>query len=214
MESLNVVPIRIKITSILRKAIYSGEYKSGQELSLTDIAAQLGVSRTPVREAFQALENDGLITLRMNKGAIVNNIDAKFINDHYEMRILLESKAVLLASQNKMDVTNLLEKLYDIEKRITKVSKQEYEEINQEIHFSIWQASDNKKLISFLQDLWNGPSVKDDSKEAKKHYELSTKEHIQILEAIKEHKHKKASEIMADHIARSRDNILSLIAKD
>ena len=77
MESLKMMPARIRIASILKKAIYSGEYKSGDELSLTGVAEQLGISRTPVREAFQTLEAEGLITLRMNKGAIVNAIDRK-----------------------------------------------------------------------------------------------------------------------------------------
>ena len=81
MEQFEVMPVRVRLTSVLKKAIYTGEIKSGQELSLTDIAAQTGVSRTPVREAFQALAAEGLITLRMNKGAIVNQIDAGFIKD-------------------------------------------------------------------------------------------------------------------------------------
>ena len=55
MESVELLPARIRITSILKKALFSGEYKSGDELSLTEIAGKLGVSRTPVREAFQAL---------------------------------------------------------------------------------------------------------------------------------------------------------------
>ena len=98
METLEVLPVRIRITSILRKAIYAGEYKSGDELSLTDVAARLGVSRTPVREAFQMLESEGLITLRMNRGAIVNTIDRKFVRDIFEMRILLESEAARKAA--------------------------------------------------------------------------------------------------------------------
>ena len=75
MESLELLPARVRIASILKKAILAGEYKSGEELSLTGIAEQLGVSRTPVREAFQTLASEGLITLRMNRGAIVNSID-------------------------------------------------------------------------------------------------------------------------------------------
>ena len=44
METLEIMPVRVRITAILRKAIYSGEYKSGDELSLTEIAAQLGIN--------------------------------------------------------------------------------------------------------------------------------------------------------------------------
>ena len=66
MQTLKMVPTRVRVTSILKRAIYSGEYKSGQELSLTAIAEKLGISRTPVREAFQTLAAEGLITLRMS----------------------------------------------------------------------------------------------------------------------------------------------------
>ena len=114
MESMELLPARVRITAILKKALFSGEYKSGDELSLTDIAAKLGVSRTPVREAFQALEAEGLIELRMNKGAIVKPIDEKYITDHYEMRILLESEAAARAAKNGMpEADKLIEKLMD-----------------------------------------------------------------------------------------------------
>ena len=102
MDSLKkAMPVRVQITAILRKALFSGEYKSGDELSLTETAERLGVSRTPVREAFQTLEAEGLIELRMNRGAIVKTIDEKYITDHYEMRILLESEAAKRAAERQ-----------------------------------------------------------------------------------------------------------------
>ena len=75
MESLELMPVRVRITAILRKAIYSGEYKSGEELSLTEVAARLGVSRTPVREAL--------------RGKIVVSVVAGYTFGRYE-RILAE----------------------------------------------------------------------------------------------------------------------------
>ena len=160
METLKMMPARIRIASILKKAIYSGEYKSGEELSLTGIAEQLGISRTPVREAFQTLEAEGLITLRMNKGAIVNAIDRKFVKDHFEMRILLEAEAAARAAQNGMDAAALLKALVKMqEKELTEQDAPSYIELNQEIHMAIWQAADNAKLQQYLLELWNGPST-------------------------------------------------------
>ena len=142
MESMELLPARVRITAILKKALFSGEYKSGDELSLTDIAAKLGVSRTPVREAFQALEAEGLIELRMNKGAIVKPIDEKYITDHYEMRILLESEAAARAAKNGMpDADPLIEKLMYIQKRMESLSTSEYENLNFDVHSSIWTAA-------------------------------------------------------------------------
>lgn len=207
MEALELVPIRIRIVSIIRKAILTGEYKSGQELSLTGVAEQLGCSRTPVREAFQSLEAEGLITLRMNKGAIVNYIDAKFIRDHFEMRSLLESEAAARAAKKGMDTEKLLKALKEIQPRMDHVSAVEYEELNTQVHRSIWHAADNKKLLSYLQELWNGPSTGHSGLETLDHYKKSTQEHIEILEAIRNGDEAQARRIMENHISRSMSNI-------
>ena len=61
LEEFYTFPTRVKIASILRKAIFSGDIKAGEELSLTDISNKLNVSRTPVREAFQILESENLL---------------------------------------------------------------------------------------------------------------------------------------------------------
>ena len=208
MESMELLPARVRITAILKKALFSGEYKSGDELSLTDIAAKLGVSRTPVREAFQALEAEGLIELRMNKGAIVKPIDEKYITDHYEMRILLESEAAARAAKTGMpDADPLIEKLMDIQKRMESLSTSEYENLNFDVHSSIWTAADNMRLYKMLANLWNGPSIGFTSPKLE-HYIKSTQEHIDILTAIRNHDAKKARKEMEQHTERSMNNIL------
>ena len=208
MESMELLPARVRITAILKKALFSGEYKSGDELSLTDIAAKLGVSRTPVREAFQALEAEGLIEPRMNKGAIVKPIDEKYITDHYEMRILLESEAAARATKNGMpDADPLIEKLMDIQKRMESLSTSEYENLNFDVHSSIWTAADNMRLYKMLANLWNGPSIGFTSPKLE-HYIKSTQEHIDILTAIRNHDAKKARKVLDQHTERSMNNIL------
>lgn len=209
MEQLKkVMPRRVEITAILKKAIFSQEYKDGDELSLTDIATKLGVSRTPIREAFQSLEEEGLITLRMNKGAIVNKIDRKFVQDSFEMRILLESEAAARAAQNCMDVSDLLPRLYSIRENLDAINKAEYEELNQDIHMSIWTAADNGKLKHYLLELWNGPSTGHSINETMLHYKNSTFEHISILHFIQDQKIEEARKAMIQHISRSMGNIL------
>ncbi len=212
MESLEMMPIRTRITSILRKAIFSGEYECGQELSLTAVAEQLGVSRTPVREAFQALESEGLITLRMNRGAIVNKIDEKFIKDIFDMRMMLESEAAWRAAGNGLDCKELLARLEGIKDQPV-IDKTAYEQLNQDIHMSIWKAADNHRLLSYLMELWNGPSTSNSFAEIQNHYKKSTVEHIALLRAIQDQDAQAARHIMYDHILRSRDNILNAMRK-
>lgn len=66
IEKIKVLPVREQVASILRKAILTGDLEEGRELTLDEIATQVGVSSMPVREAFQILANDGLIKLRHN----------------------------------------------------------------------------------------------------------------------------------------------------
>ena len=202
------MPVRVQITSILRKALFSGEYKSGDELSLTEIAERLGVSRTPVREAFQTLEAEGLIELRMNKGAIVKPIDQKYITDHYEVRILLESEAARRAAERGMpDAADYLKKLDALQGHMNSVSAEEYEELNLAIHSAIWTAADNERLYKLLSSLWNGPSV-GFTEPKLDHYKKSTEEHRAILKAIEARDAKTAHDMMTVHLERSLDNIL------
>ena len=207
MESLELMPARIKITSILKKALMSGEYKSGDELSLTAVAQKLGVSRTPVREAFQTLAAEGLIELRMNKGAVVKPIDEKFVRDHFEMRALLESEAAARAAANGMEVSTLLARLYHLSDNLEKVGVSTYTDLNYAIHTSVWKAADNQKLTNFLESLWNGPSTGRGIPELE-HFRLSTEEHIRLLLAIKGQDAEAARTIMRSHIERSAENIL------
>ena len=208
MEQLMMMPARVRIASELRKAIYAGEYKSGDELSLTEVAEKLGISRTPVREAFQELEAEGLITLRMNRGAVVNTIDRKFIRDIFEMRRLLESEAVDRAAKNGMETEKLLERLYDLRDHIAEVSRPDYEQLNQDIHTAVWNAADNHQLRKYLLEMWNGPSVAGTPEEVLEHYRNSTFEHISILQFIRDGMADEACRAMELHITRSMANML------
>ena len=214
MNPLSLMPARVRIASELRKAIYAGEYQSGDELSLTDTANLLGISRTPVREAFQELESEGLITLRMNRGAIVNKIDRKFIQDIFEMRRLLESEAVSRAAKNGMETEKLLERLYDLRDHISEVSRETYESLNQDIHTAIWNAADNHQLQKYLLEMWNGPSIAGSMKDILEHYRNSTYEHIQILQFIRDGMADEARKAMELHISRSMANMLAFYPEE
>ena len=208
MESFHNLPIRVRVASSLRKSILSGEIASGDELSLTDIAAKLGISRTPVREAFQMLAADGFITLRMNRGALVNSIDEDFIRDHFEMRMLLEGEAVVRAIKHNMDTSLLMAAQQAIKVNIDNISNEEYLHSNQQFHTQIWQCAGSPKLYSYLSGLWNGPSIGANTN-APSHRKLSISEHIQILNYIAAHDEANGRATMEQHIRRSMNNMLS-----
>ena len=101
LKPIKLLPARERVASALRKAIISKQITEGEVITLESTAQQLGVSVTPVREAFQILARDGLIDLRQNKGATVLGLNETTIREHYEIRAALESAACVLCCQKK-----------------------------------------------------------------------------------------------------------------
>ena len=200
------MPVRLKVAEIIRKAILSGEFTDGEALSLTDTAARLKVSRTPVREAFQLLESEGLIELRMNREAIVHKIDKDFIRDHFDMRVLLEGEAVARATRLQGTIHQLRE-LQDSLPREDAGLAAAYDSYNHDFHHLIWEGAGNKKLYTFLESLWNGPSYSRTKGNIVNHT-LSVQEHNAILKAMEEDDEDMAKKMMQQHISRSMNIIL------
>ncbi|MFD9697455.1 GntR family transcriptional regulator [Lentzea sp. NPDC059081] len=84
----------------IRRAILTGRLRPGQQLVETDLAAMLGVSKTPVREALKSLVGTGLVVLSRYKGAVVREVDAPAAAALYDLRLLLEPEAVRRAVEN------------------------------------------------------------------------------------------------------------------
>jgi len=70
---------------LIRRMIFEGELRPGERVPQDDVAATLGISRIPVREALIALEREGWVTIEMNRGAFVNAFDARSVRDNYEL---------------------------------------------------------------------------------------------------------------------------------
>lgn len=207
LDTVEMLPVRFRIASILRKAILSGEYEKGEELSLTHTADQLGVSRTPVREAFQMLATEGLIDLRLNKGAIVKGISESMIRDHFDLRIILEGETVARAALSNMDTKRLEEAQTKIESGTDSFSADEFRDYNQLFHTSIWRQANNSKLYATLTSLWNGSSFGRTTPEWE-HYKTSIAEHRLILDSIIKGDPFNARKEMNTHLTRSMMNII------
>src|SRR5438874_13485655 len=70
---------------LIRRMIFDGELHPGERVPQDDVAAMLGISRIPVREALIALEREGWVTIEMHRGAFVNALDARSVRDNYEL---------------------------------------------------------------------------------------------------------------------------------
>ena len=92
--------LRGRVFNKIREDILYGKYKQNDALKETNISNELGVSRTPVREAIRQLELEGLVSIIPNKGAVVNGINSKDIRDIYAIRSLLEGLCAKWAVEN------------------------------------------------------------------------------------------------------------------
>ena len=89
-----------RVFHAIREDILNGKYQANEELKEKSIGEELGVSRTPVREALRQLELEGLVHIIPNKGAFVEGITLKDVKDIYEIRALLEGLCARWAAEN------------------------------------------------------------------------------------------------------------------
>lgn len=208
LQPILLPPAREKVASELRKAILSRRFEEGEELVLENIAALLGVSTTPVREAFQILARDRLIELRPNKRAVVLGMTERYIRDHYQLRIILETAACEIICEKNKELEPLIELFHRSEKEVENKNFDVYSDLNNSFHYALWNITGNKKLVTSLSELWNGLPFRKKVTEEEA-VKISLEEHRGILEALKKRESKKAKKLMEEHLDRSLENILS-----
>lgn len=183
LKPIKLLPARERVASALRKAIIAQQIKEGETLTLETTAQQLGVSITPVREAFQILERDGLISLQQNRGATVLGINEKTLREHYQVRAVLEKAACELCCENGADLSSVKNCIDTAEEALERNDVTDYANQNQSFHYEIWKAAGNGKLEKMLGELWNGLSLGLNSTE-EEYARRSQKEHQQIYAAL------------------------------
>ena len=213
LKPIKLLPTRERVASALRKAILTRELKEGENITLDGIATQLGVSNTPVREAFQILASEGLIKLTPNKGAVVTGLTEKMIRDHYITRAILEREAIGMVCQQRTDISDIVEAFEEGQKALLENRSYEYSNFNQAFHMAIWEAAGNERIKTILQTMWNGLSMGHKVTEDA-YAQISNSEHSKLVEAIKAYDEEKAKQLMYAHIIRSMENILTHFVQD
>ena len=129
----------------LRTDILVGKYGNNEEMKENTIATDLGVSRTPVREALRQLELEGLVKIIPNRGAFVNGITEKDIHDIYVIRSYLEGVSARWACENITEeaLNELEEIIYLTDYHIQKKNAEQIVELDSKFHEAIYKASRN-----------------------------------------------------------------------
>jgi len=198
------------VVEVLRKALVSGHFKSGERIAPAEIAEILQVSRMPVREAVQKLEAYGIVTVTGGRGSVVRGLSAKEFGQLCLVRALLEPKAAALAAENFTD--EALRKLRKIHSQQEKAHElglsTEIPLLNHDFHCMLAEHCGNpflKDIIGILLILttiyWNSSISLPYLDSA------NLSEHKKILEALAARDPEKASIEMARHLGTSEQTI-------
>lgn len=209
--------LRGRVYHKIRDDILSGIYKDNEELREVAIGEELGVSRTPVREAFRQLELEGLIQIIPNKGAYVTGITVKDVQDIYMMRSKLEGLAARWAVDNisKEQMDEMEENIYLSEFHASKGHMEQIANLDNRFHEILYEACDSKMLEHQLRDFHEYVlRVRKRTLSEYNRSAASTEEHKEIMEAIKAKDADRAELAANRHIVNAYDNILRNGLKD
>lgn len=211
------LPLRDVVFKTLRQAILMGDLAPGQRLMEIQLAKQLGVSRTPIREAIRKLELEGLVVMIPRKGAHVASITQKGLNDVLEVRLALEELAVELACKRitEEEILSLHNSLRAFKLAVHAKNLSQIAERDVELHDIIYSATKNDKLILLLNNLreqlyrYRIEYVK----EYDSHNTL-TKEHEALIKTVAARDVVRAKAIIADHIKHQAQTVSRIIENE
>ena len=149
------LPLRDVVFNTLREAILKGELKPGERLMELQLAAKLGVSRTPIREAIRMLEQEGLAVTIPRKGAEVARMTEKDMEDVLQIRDALDELAASIACEqiSEEELAELRHTMHEFEESTKTGDVKRIAEADVRFHDIIYHATRNVKLENMLNNL-------------------------------------------------------------
>lgn len=213
LQSDDFLPLRDEVFNTLRELILKGDLKPGERLMEIHLAEQLGVSRTPIREAIRMLELDGLVKMIPRKGAQVAQISREDLQDVLEVRKALDTLAVKLACNRitEDEIKKLKEAENEFEKTLMQSDTTLIAEADVAFHDVIQLAAKNKRLKSIISNLaeriyrYRFEYIKQQSDGGK----TLVMEHREIIRCIEEKDVKAAINAIEVHIDNQEQSIVT-----
>jgi DNA-binding GntR family transcriptional regulator len=153
LPRVQVRVMRQEVLTALRSAILANEILPGTRLLESDVAARMGVSRAPVREAIRQLEQEGLVESFAHRGAVVIGLPEDEIDAIYELRALIEAKAMERATERvtEQDLEGLEAIIVEMQEALARRDIEEVAEIDLRFHGSIVEHSG----LTLLRRIWS-----------------------------------------------------------
>jgi len=165
----------------LYNAILNGRFKPGEHLVLEDLAAEMGTSRTPLREAIRRLQTEGLVVFTPHRGAVITELSVEELIELYHIRAVLDGLATRLAAENlsDSDLHRLEEMASNAERDLDPQNPVGFEAFNQDFHEIIYRGAKAPKLYEMISNLYA---------QARRHRHLSLLSPGRISEILVEHR--------------------------
>ncbi len=145
----------------LHSALAAGRLLPGQQLVQEDLAADLGVSRVPIRESLKILEGEGHVTYHANRGYFVTELSADDLIELYRIRQILEAEALTHAvlEVSDADIADIESILEQVEQAAESGEVERLTEANRAFHFSIIELSGMNRLSRLIRQLWDASDI-------------------------------------------------------
>ncbi|MBB4689377.1 GntR family transcriptional regulator [Amycolatopsis jiangsuensis] len=196
----------------IRRAILTRELRPGQQLVEAELAARLGVSKTPVREALKVLSNSGLVTFSPYKGASVCVVDAELARSVYDVRAVLEPEALrrsVLAGDAFEDAADALK---EASAALADADHTALSLLNRRFHRALYAACGNPLMVSILDDLRDRAAlITVVGWDANPSWRNEWSEHKAVLTAAREGDANGAAGLLRDHVAAFLDRVLAAV---
>jgi DNA-binding GntR family transcriptional regulator len=151
--SLTPRALYVEVAELLRERIFSRELAPGSWIDELKLAQEYGISRTPLREALKVLATEGLVTMKVRRGAYVTEVSERDLTDVYHLLALLESDAAGVVATQASE--SQLRELQDLHRELEKAmgNRERFFEINEAFHMRLLEIANNRWRDQMVADL-------------------------------------------------------------
>ena len=198
--------LRSEVYKIIKEGITSQRLLAGAPLKELDLSRQLGVSRTPIREALNQLSKEGIVDFYPRKGAFVRHWTKEGVTEVLILREVLEGLAARLATQKLSEESIQRLKGYF---ESFKGKSSEYGQLDEKFHNEVIQASGSARLIDLIKNLHDNLqmlNMRAVSFASPQRIRESLEEHMKIIRAFEAREGDLAEKLAREHFQRTRSN--------
>ena len=200
--------------NFMRGKVLEKKYRPGEPILESSVSDELGISRTPVREALKLLERENLVDIYSRRGAFITSVSLEKVREIYQLREIIEGEVACLVAPHIPD-----HKLVKIEKKLNAIKEgfdqggdrnvEKAVKVGQELHDLIFDTLGNKTLIEILEKIrFDAERGCDFASHKADNVLIFLNHHLEIIKALKERDGEKAKLLLNKHIREAKESII------